>query len=163
PDDVAERALRAIDDIRDRHARGNVLIVSHKAVLRILLCRMLRLDLREYRTIDWPVAALTRLDLDGDRLSLHTFAVVSSLTGGRPWPGPRRRLLLRGLGDAGLAAPGAAAGAAAGRRGEARAGAGGAPPPLAEAGGGGGGPPGGAAPPRGGGGGGDGGVGRGGL
>jgi broad specificity phosphatase PhoE len=86
PDDVAARALRAIGDVRDRHPHGNVLVVSHKAVLRIVLCRLLRLDLREYRSIDWPVAAVTRVDLEDDRVSLHTFADVSHLTGARPEP-----------------------------------------------------------------------------
>ena len=84
PDDVAVRALRAIADLRDRHPHGIVLLVSHKAVLRIVLCRLLRLDLREYRSVDWPVAALTRIDLDGDRVSLQTLADVSHLTAARP-------------------------------------------------------------------------------
>lgn len=86
PDDVAARALRALGELRDRHPRGSVLVVSHKAVLRIVLCRLLRLDVREYRTMDWPVAALTRVDLDGARVSLQAFADVSHLTGVQPEP-----------------------------------------------------------------------------
>ncbi len=83
PDDVAARAMRAIGDIRNRHPGGHVLMVSHKAVLRIVLCRLLGLDLCEYRSMDWPVAALTRVALDGDRIWLQTFANVSHLTGER--------------------------------------------------------------------------------
>ncbi len=84
PDDVAARVMRAIGDIRDRHPTGNVLMVSHKAVLRIVLCRLLGLELREYRSMDWPVAALTRVALEGDRVWLQTFANVSHLTGAQP-------------------------------------------------------------------------------
>jgi probable phosphoglycerate mutase len=84
PADVAARALAAINDVRDRHAHGNVLIVSHKAVLRILVCRLMGLELRHYRRVDWPVAAVTRIDLTGDTLSVRTLADVSHLSGIQP-------------------------------------------------------------------------------
>ncbi|MEO7969713.1 MAG: histidine phosphatase family protein [bacterium] len=38
---VAERGLRVIHEIRERFAFGNVLVVSHKATIRILLCSFL--------------------------------------------------------------------------------------------------------------------------
>ncbi len=81
PRDVAARAMAAIDDLRARHPRGNVLVVSHKAALRILFCRLLGVDVRRYRTVDWPVAGVTRIDLDGDALSLRMFADTSHLSG----------------------------------------------------------------------------------
>ena len=81
PNDVAERALSAIADVRARHARGNVLIVAHKAVLRILFCRLLGFDVRLYRTLDWPVSAVSRIDIEGGRLWLRTFADLSHLSG----------------------------------------------------------------------------------
>ncbi len=86
PADVAARAMDAIEDVRGRHPRGNVLVVSHKAALRILFCRLLGVDVRRYRSVDWPVAAVTRIDLEGDDLSLRMFADTSHLAGGEPQP-----------------------------------------------------------------------------
>jgi probable phosphoglycerate mutase len=84
PHDVADRALSAITDVRVRHAGGNVLVVAHKAVLRILFCRLLGFDVRLYRTLDWPVSAVSRIDIEGKRLWLRTFADLSHLTGAEP-------------------------------------------------------------------------------
>jgi broad specificity phosphatase PhoE len=64
PFEVCERAMAAIDDLRARYDSGNVLVVSHKTVLRIVLCRLLNLDLRCYRdNIDWRVGSVTVLEL----------------------------------------------------------------------------------------------------
>ena len=64
PFEVAERAMAAIDDLRARYDSGNVLVVSHKTVLRIVLCRLLNLDLRCYREhIDWRVGSVTVIEL----------------------------------------------------------------------------------------------------
>ncbi|HVV16615.1 MAG TPA: histidine phosphatase family protein [Polyangia bacterium] len=81
PREVAARAVAALDDLRARFARGNVLVVSHKAILRILFCQLLGIDVRHYRAVDWPVAGLTRIDIQGRHLSLQTFADVSHLNG----------------------------------------------------------------------------------
>jgi alpha-ribazole phosphatase len=62
--DVVTRAMTAIDDLRARYDRGNLLIVSHKTVLRLLLCRLLNIELRRYREcIDWPTGALSVVDV----------------------------------------------------------------------------------------------------
>jgi broad specificity phosphatase PhoE len=62
--EVSARAITAIDDLRARHASGNVLVVSHKTVLRLLLCRLLNLELRRYRDcVDWPTGAVSVLEL----------------------------------------------------------------------------------------------------
>ena len=86
PADVAARALTAIAELRVRHARGHVLVVSHKAALRILFCRLVGIELRHYRAVDWPVAAVTRIDIQGERLTLRTFADLSHLSGEEPSP-----------------------------------------------------------------------------
>jgi len=86
PCEVGARALAAIEDVRAQHQRGNVLVVSHKAVLRILFCRLLGIDVRHYRGVDWPVSGVTRIDMDESGLSLRTLADRSHLSGGQPEP-----------------------------------------------------------------------------
>jgi probable phosphoglycerate mutase len=64
PLDAADRALAALDDLRARHESGNVLIVSHKTILRLLFCRLLNINLRFYRdTVEWPTGAVSVLDI----------------------------------------------------------------------------------------------------
>jgi broad specificity phosphatase PhoE len=48
-DQIATRALAAIDRIRARHSDGKVLVVSHKATLRVLLCALLGIDVDGFR------------------------------------------------------------------------------------------------------------------
>ena len=61
---VAARAMRAVEAIRTRHESGNVLLVSHKATLRIITCALLGLDVRLFRErIAQPVAAVTMFEL----------------------------------------------------------------------------------------------------
>jgi len=58
--DIAERALPVVDSIRARHPSGNVLAVSHKATIRVLVCALLGLDVGLYRArIGQSVAAVT--------------------------------------------------------------------------------------------------------
>lgn len=57
---VAARAMRVVEAIRSRHHDGNVLLVSHKATLRIVTCALLGLDVRLFRErIAQPVGAVT--------------------------------------------------------------------------------------------------------
>jgi broad specificity phosphatase PhoE len=46
---VAARAMRVVETIRSNHERGNVLLVSHKATLRVITCALLGLDVRLFR------------------------------------------------------------------------------------------------------------------
>ena len=57
---VAARAMRVVEGIRSRQERGNVLLVSHKATLRVITCALLGLDVRLFRErIAYPVGAVT--------------------------------------------------------------------------------------------------------
>jgi alpha-ribazole phosphatase len=77
---VAARAMPVVEAIRYRHQGGNVLLVSHKATLRVITCALLGLDVRLFRErIAQPVAAVTMfavtrtaalLTLLGDRTHL---------------------------------------------------------------------------------------------
>jgi probable phosphoglycerate mutase len=58
--DIAVRSLAAVDAIRERHRGGNVMAVSHKATIRVLVCALLGLDVGLYRArIGQPVCAVT--------------------------------------------------------------------------------------------------------
>lgn len=58
--DMAARAAPTLDKIRALHSDGNVLVVSHKATIRVLICALLGIDVRLYRDrFDCPVAAAT--------------------------------------------------------------------------------------------------------
>jgi broad specificity phosphatase PhoE len=65
--DVAGRAVAALERIRAAHDRQAVLLVSHKAVIRILVCHYLDVQLRYFRDrIAAPAGSLTTLRF-GDR------------------------------------------------------------------------------------------------
>jgi probable phosphoglycerate mutase len=57
---VASRASLVIAEIEKLCPNGNVLVVSHKATLRIILCSLLGIDLGRFRDrIDMPVASVS--------------------------------------------------------------------------------------------------------
>jgi len=89
PYDVSARALAAIDDLRARYDSGNVLIVSHKTVLRLVFCRLLNIELRRYREcVDWSTCALTVLELGPCHAVARLITDESHL-----FPQPRRHLV----------------------------------------------------------------------
>lgn len=47
--ELASRAMPVIAEIQQQHPDGNVLVVSHKATIRILLCSLLGIDIGRYR------------------------------------------------------------------------------------------------------------------
>jgi len=57
---LADRAMRVVEEIRQSVTDGNVLIVSHKATIRALLCRLLGIDLSQFRyRLACPVASVS--------------------------------------------------------------------------------------------------------
>jgi broad specificity phosphatase PhoE len=68
---IATRAAQVITEIQEKHRNGNVLVVSHKATIRILLCGLLSIDLGRYRDrIDMLAGAVSivKFDLHGPLL-----------------------------------------------------------------------------------------------
>ncbi|MBK8814007.1 MAG: histidine phosphatase family protein [Methylococcaceae bacterium] len=62
---VASRALPVITEIENKHTNGNVLVVSHKATIRIILCSLLGIDLGRYRDrIDAPAGSVSVIKFD---------------------------------------------------------------------------------------------------
>jgi probable phosphoglycerate mutase len=57
---IASRASLVIAEIEEKYKNGNVLVVSHKATIRIILCSLLGIDLGRYRDrIDMPAASIS--------------------------------------------------------------------------------------------------------
>ena len=92
---VLSRALPAFLAIAGRHGNASVLVVSHKATIRLVVSALLGIELRGYRDrLDMSPCGLTILDLKGDaeaRLVLFNdvshYATVPGPTGKRlsPW------------------------------------------------------------------------------
>jgi probable phosphoglycerate mutase len=62
--EIAARAIAAVDVIRSRHSEGRVLVVSHKATLRVLVCSLLGIDVDLFRQrIAQRVCALSIVEL----------------------------------------------------------------------------------------------------
>jgi probable phosphoglycerate mutase len=69
--EIASRASLVIAEIQQTYASGNVLVVSHKGTIRIVLCDLLGIDLGRYRDrIDMPAGSVTviKFDLHGPLL-----------------------------------------------------------------------------------------------
>lgn len=64
--DVARRSTMVLDEIERTHPSGNILVASHKATIRIMLCSLLGIDVGRYRDrIDMPVASVSVVAMTG--------------------------------------------------------------------------------------------------
>jgi alpha-ribazole phosphatase len=64
--DIARRASLVLEEIEGRYREGNVLLVSHKATIRIMLCELMGIDVGRYRDrFSMPVAAVSIVELGG--------------------------------------------------------------------------------------------------
>ena len=69
--DIARRSSQVIEEIETNYPDGNVLVVAHKATIRIMLCSLLGIDVGRYRDrLHMPVAAVSVLEFcqQGPRL-----------------------------------------------------------------------------------------------
>ena len=61
--DVAARALRVVARALEEHPNGRVMMVTHKATIRILVCTLLDVPLRRFRDrLACPAASVTTLE-----------------------------------------------------------------------------------------------------
>ncbi|HZG39056.1 MAG TPA: histidine phosphatase family protein [Nodosilinea sp.] len=61
---VARRSSDVLAEIEETYPDGNVLVVSHKATLRIMLCTLLGIDVGRYRDrLAMPVSAVSLVEL----------------------------------------------------------------------------------------------------
>ncbi|MEH2301885.1 histidine phosphatase family protein [Nostoc sp.] len=57
---IASRAIQVIEEIKSLYSSGNVLVVSHKATIRIILCSLLGIDVGRFRfRLGCPVASVS--------------------------------------------------------------------------------------------------------
>ena len=62
--DIARRSSVVLDEIERTCPAGNVLVVSHKATIRIMLCSLLGIDVGRYRDrLAMPVAAVCVVEM----------------------------------------------------------------------------------------------------
>jgi broad specificity phosphatase PhoE len=59
------RAWSALENIVQKHADGNVVVVAHNLCNMALLCRMLNLDLADFRRVKQDVGAITVIEFGG--------------------------------------------------------------------------------------------------
>jgi len=71
--DVQERAWQAIERIRQRQEQGTVAAVTHNFVIITLLCRVLGLELANFRRLRHSVAAKSVLEMGRDRIIVVSF------------------------------------------------------------------------------------------
>jgi broad specificity phosphatase PhoE len=58
--EIARRSIRVIEEIKEKYAGGNVLVVSHKATIRIMVCSLLGIDVGRFRfRIGCPVCSVS--------------------------------------------------------------------------------------------------------
>jgi broad specificity phosphatase PhoE len=70
---VASRALPVITEIESKYKSGNVLVASHKATIRIILCSLMGIDIGRYRDrIDAPAGSVSivKFDIHGPMLEV---------------------------------------------------------------------------------------------
>ncbi len=71
--EISSRASPVITEIQEKYPSGNVLVVSHKATIRIILCNLLGIDLGRYRDrIEMLAAAVSivKFDVHGPMLQV---------------------------------------------------------------------------------------------
>lgn len=78
---VAQRAMHVVREIRQRFADGNILVVSHKATIRIILCSLMGMDVGRFRyRLGCPVGGLSVVEFTSHGPLLHTLADRSYLS-----------------------------------------------------------------------------------
>lgn len=78
---IARRAMSLIEEITSKYNEGNVLIVSHKATIRIILCGLLGIDVGRFRyRLVCPVGSVSVVEFTGEGPLLRALADRSHFT-----------------------------------------------------------------------------------
>lgn len=74
---LAQRGLQVVEEIKRTHPDGNVLVVSHKATIRTVLCALLGIDVGRFRyRLACPVASVSIVEFGTHGPLLKTLADV---------------------------------------------------------------------------------------
>ncbi len=77
---IARRSIEVIDEIKQQFTDGNVLVVSHKATIRIILCALLGIDVGRFRyRLACPVGSVSVVEFSSAGPLLHSLADRSHL------------------------------------------------------------------------------------
>lgn len=72
---IARRGLQVVEEIRETYSDGDVLIVSHKATIRIILCALLGIDVGRYRfRLACPVGSISIVEFGDAGPLMRTLA-----------------------------------------------------------------------------------------
>ena len=72
---IASRAILVIEEIKQRYSTGNILIVAHKATIRIMLCSLLGIDVGRFRyRLGCPVGSVSIVEFGSHGPLLHALA-----------------------------------------------------------------------------------------
>jgi len=78
---IGRRGLEVVEEIKQKYSSGNVLVVSHKATIRVIVCELLGIDVGRFRyRIGCPVASVSVVDFSSHGPLLHTLADRSHLS-----------------------------------------------------------------------------------
>ncbi|MGK7924431.1 MAG: histidine phosphatase family protein [Spirulina sp.] len=78
--DIARRSSEVLEEIEQTYKSGNVLVVSHKATIRIMLCYFLGIDVGRFRDrIAVPVASVSVVEMTERGPLLHKMGDRSHL------------------------------------------------------------------------------------
>ncbi len=78
---IARRGLQVIEEIQQQFTSGNILIVSHKATIRIILCSLLGIDVGRFRyRLVCPVGSVSIVEFTVNGPMLQALADRSHLT-----------------------------------------------------------------------------------
>jgi broad specificity phosphatase PhoE len=78
--DIARRSSLALEEIGNTCGPGNVLVVSHKATIQIMLCSLLGIDVGRFRDrISMPVASISIVEIATHGPLLHMMGERSYL------------------------------------------------------------------------------------
>ena len=78
---IAQRGLQVVEEIRQWFSDGNVLVVSHKATIRIILCSLLGIEVGRFRyRLGCPVGSVSIVEFTPQGPLLQTLADRSHLS-----------------------------------------------------------------------------------
>jgi broad specificity phosphatase PhoE len=78
-EDVKNRALPFVQDAVMRCGEGKIVLVSHRAVNKVLICALLRLDNSSFWSFKMDTGGITRFNFDGDKVVLTSYNDTSFL------------------------------------------------------------------------------------